>query len=202
MHILIVSKSNLKLQVFGLFSRFVRTLIIKISSSEEPANSTSIHRVRNGSKLVILFHPSPKNITERCRSLSWKPAKAHWKCQNGAERAEQIYLFLGVWFFACRKVTSRQKLYHIWRPKKLSISLLRMLSLLPVARSQTTNQTCDFCNTFHSFIWRPKKLCISLLRMLSLLPVPLSQTTIKHVTSVTHFIRLEAIHLDLTNRKS
>ena len=92
MHILIVSKSNLKLQVFGLFSRFVRTLIIKISSSEEPANSTSIHRVRNGGKLVILFHPFPKSITERCRSLSWKPAKARWKYQNGAERAEQIFL--------------------------------------------------------------------------------------------------------------
>ena len=91
-HILIVSKSNLKLQVFGLFSRFVRTLIIKISSSEEPANSMSIHRVRNGGKLVILFHPSPKSITERCRSLSWEPAKARWKYQNGAERAEQIFL--------------------------------------------------------------------------------------------------------------
>ena len=59
-HILMVSKSNLKLQVFGLFSRFVCTLTIKISSSEEPASSTSIHRVRNGDKLVILFHPSPK----------------------------------------------------------------------------------------------------------------------------------------------
>ena len=62
MHILIVSKSNLKLQVFGLFSRFVRTLIIKISSSEEPANSTSIHWVRNGGKVVILFHPFPKGF--------------------------------------------------------------------------------------------------------------------------------------------
>ena len=89
-HILIVSKSNLKLQVFGLFSRFVRTLIIKISSSEEPANSTSIHRVRNGGKLVILLHPSPKNITERCRSPSWKPGKERWKYQDYAKRAEQI----------------------------------------------------------------------------------------------------------------
>ena len=71
-HILIVSKSNLKLQVFGLFSRFVRTLTIKISSSEEPASSTSIHRVRNGDKLVILFHPFPKNITKRC----WSPRRA------------------------------------------------------------------------------------------------------------------------------
>ena len=91
MHILIVSKSNLKLQVFDLFSRFVRTLIIKISSSEEPANSTSIHRVRNGGKLVILSHPSPKNITERCRSLSRKPAKARRIYQNSAEPAEQIF---------------------------------------------------------------------------------------------------------------
>ena len=64
-HILIVSKSNLKLKVFGLFSRFVRTLIIKISSSEEPANSTSIHRVRNDGKLVIRFHPSPKKYYKK-----------------------------------------------------------------------------------------------------------------------------------------
>ena len=76
MQILIVSKLNLKHQVFGLFSRFVRILITKISSSEEPTNSTSIHRVRNGGKLVVLFHPSPKIITERCQSLSLKPAKA------------------------------------------------------------------------------------------------------------------------------
>ena len=72
MHILIVSKSNLKLQVLGLFSRFVRTLIIKISSSEEPENSRSIRRVGNVGKLVILFHPSPRSITKRCRSLSSK----------------------------------------------------------------------------------------------------------------------------------
>ena len=69
--ILMVSKSN----VFCLFRRFVRTLTIKISSSEEPASSTSIHRVRNGDKLVILFHPSPKNITKRCRSPRWEPVE-------------------------------------------------------------------------------------------------------------------------------
>ena len=89
-HILIVSKSNLKLQVFGLFLRFVCTLIIKISSSEEPADSTSIHRVRNGGKLVILFHPSPKNVTKRCRSPSWKPEEERRKYQNDTERAGQI----------------------------------------------------------------------------------------------------------------
>ena len=60
LHILISSKSNLKLQVFGLFSCFVRTLIIKISSSEGPANTTSNHRVRNIGILVIFSHPSNK----------------------------------------------------------------------------------------------------------------------------------------------
>ena len=65
LQILIFSKSNLKLQVFGLSSRFVRTLIINISSSERPANTTSIHRARNSGRLVVLFHPSPKNITKR-----------------------------------------------------------------------------------------------------------------------------------------
>ena len=52
------------LKVFCLFSHFVCTLIIKISSSEEPTNSMSIHRFRNSGKLSILFHPSSKIITE------------------------------------------------------------------------------------------------------------------------------------------
>ena len=82
-HILMVSKSNLKLQVFGLFSRFVRTLTIKISSSEEPASSTSIHRVRNGDKLVILFHPFPKNITKSCRSPRRALKISKWRRMRG-----------------------------------------------------------------------------------------------------------------------
>ena len=82
-HILIVSKSNLKLQVFGLFSRFVRTLTIKISSSEEPASSTNIHRVRNGDKLVILFHPLPKNITKSCRSPRRALKISKWRRMRG-----------------------------------------------------------------------------------------------------------------------
>ena len=73
MHILIVSKSNLKLQVFGLFLRFVRTLILNISSSEEPANSTSIHRVRNGGKLVIIFIP----LQKICRKGVDRQLKTH-----------------------------------------------------------------------------------------------------------------------------
>ena len=41
-------------------------------------------------------------------------------------------------------------------PKKIKyFSGIRVLSLLPVARSQMTNQTCDFCNTFHSFRGHP-----------------------------------------------
>ena len=92
LHILISSKSNLKLQVFGLFSCFVRTLIIKISSSEGPANTTSIHRVRNIGILVIFFHPSPKSIIKKCWSPSWKPVEARWKSHNGAERVEQNLL--------------------------------------------------------------------------------------------------------------
>ena len=67
-HMLIFSKSNLKLQVFGLFLRFVRTLITKVSSFEESANNVSIHRVRNDDKLGIFFHPSSKIIRKRWRS--------------------------------------------------------------------------------------------------------------------------------------
>ena len=67
-HRLIFSKSNLKLQVFGLFLRFVRTLITKVSSFEESANNVSIHRVRNDDKLGIFFHPSSKIIRKRWRS--------------------------------------------------------------------------------------------------------------------------------------
>ena len=99
MHILIVSKSNLKLQVFGLFSRFVRTLIIKISSSEEPANSTSIHRVRNGGKFVNLsysFIPlqkisqrgvdrsveNPQKRAENTKMAPNAPNKFFWRIRN------------------------------------------------------------------------------------------------------------------------
>ena len=55
-HILIYGKLNLK-QVFGPFSCFFRTLIAKISSSEEPANTLSNHRVRN---LAYSFIPHQK----------------------------------------------------------------------------------------------------------------------------------------------
>ena len=45
-YILILREPNLKLQVEGLFSRFVRALSSKVSSSEEPANTMSIYRVK------------------------------------------------------------------------------------------------------------------------------------------------------------
>ena len=92
LHILIFSKSNLKLHVFWPFPCFVRTLIIKISSSGGPANTTSTHRVRYIGILVIFFHPSPKSIIKKCRSPSWKPVEARWKSYNGAERVEQNLL--------------------------------------------------------------------------------------------------------------
>ena len=41
--------------------------------------------------LSYSFIPLQK-VSERCRSLSWKPATAHWKYRNGTERAEQIFL--------------------------------------------------------------------------------------------------------------
>ena len=79
LHILISSKSNLKLQVFGLFSCFVRTLIIKISSSEGPANTTSIHRVRNIGILVIFFHPSPKKYYKKVSIAKLKTRRSALK---------------------------------------------------------------------------------------------------------------------------
>ena len=80
LHILIFSKSNLKLQVFGLFSCFVRTLIIKISSSEGPANTTSIHRVRILAYLSFSFIPLQKILQ---KSVD-RPVK------NPQKRAESI----------------------------------------------------------------------------------------------------------------
>ena len=80
LHILIFSKSNLKLQVFGLFSCFVRTLIIKISSSEGPANTTSIHRVRILAYLSFSFIPL-QNILQKSVD---RPVK------NPQKRAESI----------------------------------------------------------------------------------------------------------------
>ena len=67
MHILIVIKSNLKLQVFDLFSRFVRTLIIKITSSH--TKSQQIPRVSAELKMVVnlsyYFIPLRKNIAKQ-----------------------------------------------------------------------------------------------------------------------------------------
>ena len=83
---MIVSKSNLKLKLSALF-RAVRTLIIKIFSSEEPANYTSIHRVRNARKLSILFYLSSKNITKRWRIR----ASVLKTVMNGAELAKFFY---------------------------------------------------------------------------------------------------------------
>ena len=74
-YILIFSKSNLKLL------SFFRVLFALWSSKyphPEPANTTSIHRVKNIDRIVTLFHLPPKSITQKCRSLSWKPVEARW----------------------------------------------------------------------------------------------------------------------------
>ena len=63
---------NFALYTFGLtrwlyeplWSRSVRTLINQISSSQAPANTTSIHSVRDVCKLVIVFHLSWKNLSK------------------------------------------------------------------------------------------------------------------------------------------
>ena len=90
MHILIVGKSNLKLQVFGLYLPFVRTLIIKVFLSEEPENSTSIHRVRNSGKIVTILHASPNKMIKRCRKQRAEniemapnaPNKFYWRIRR------------------------------------------------------------------------------------------------------------------------
>ena len=72
---------------FGLYSRFVRIFIIKISSSEEPQTprvSTELETVVN---LSYYFIPL-QNILQK----GVDPAEVCQKYQNGAERAEQILL--------------------------------------------------------------------------------------------------------------
>ena len=75
MHILIFRKQNLKLQNFSLFPRFVRALSSKVSSSEEPANTMSIYRVRNGDELGMFFHPFSKIMRKSGHSLVENPRK-------------------------------------------------------------------------------------------------------------------------------
>ena len=75
-YILIITETNFKLQVFGLYSRFVRNLIIKIFWSNEPANSTSIHRVIMVVNLSYSFIALQKISQKRCWSPSGKPAEA------------------------------------------------------------------------------------------------------------------------------
>ena len=80
MRISIFNKSNLKLIVFGLFWRFVRTLIIKICPSQEPTNITSIHRVRNVGKLVTIFYPLQKLLHKGVEQDSRRPTHKHSAC--------------------------------------------------------------------------------------------------------------------------
>ena len=80
MRISILNKSNLKLIVFGLFWRFVRTLIIKICPSQEPTNITSIHWVRNVGKLVTIFYPLQKLLHKGVEQDTRRPTHKHSAC--------------------------------------------------------------------------------------------------------------------------
>lgn len=80
MRISIFNKSNLKLIVFGLFWRFVRTLIIKICPSQEPTNITSIHRVRNVGKLITIFYPLQKLLHRGVERDTRRPTHKHSAC--------------------------------------------------------------------------------------------------------------------------
>ena len=57
-NILNFGKSNAKLHFFGPLSRFVRTLIITIFSSELPENTKSIHTDRKVCNFLTIFHLS------------------------------------------------------------------------------------------------------------------------------------------------
>lgn len=87
MDILNFRKSNVKLQCFGYFSCFVRSLIVKISSSEVTVNTTSIHSVRHQCKRVILFHTSSLNLSKCVDHPAENPPKrAHklkWRRGSG-----------------------------------------------------------------------------------------------------------------------
>ena len=61
-NILNFSKSNAKLHFFGPFSRSVRTLIIKIFSSELPTHTKNIHSDRKVCNFVTFFHLSCQDL--------------------------------------------------------------------------------------------------------------------------------------------
>ena len=91
MNILIFVKSNSKLHFFGPLSRYVRTLIINISSSKVPTNKVHIHSVRNVCKLDIIFHLSWQDLSRNV-DHPFKNSTQRVRVQtNGADRAELKY---------------------------------------------------------------------------------------------------------------
>ena len=140
LHILIFSKSNLKLQVFGLFSCFVRTLIIKITSSEGPASTTSIHRV--------------KKNWYTCHFLSSLSKKYYKKVLITQLKTRRSALKVSQWRWTRRtKSTGACAAKYPSAPicYKSEPDLYRLLvgSLRP------------FCQRSHSFSWVNKRSCRS-----------------------------------------
>ena len=92
MNILIFDKSNSKLHFFGPLSRYVRTLIINISSSKVPKNKVHIHSVRNVCKLVIIFHLSWQDLSRNVDHPFKNPTQRVRVQTNGAELKYSIHL--------------------------------------------------------------------------------------------------------------
>ena len=91
-NILIFVKSNSKLQFFGPLSRYVRTLIINISSSKVPTNKVHIHSVRNVCKLVINFNLSWQDLSRNVDHPFKNPTQRVRVQTNGAELKYSIHL--------------------------------------------------------------------------------------------------------------
>ena len=91
-NILIFVKSNSKLHFFGPLSRYVRTLIVNISSSKVPTNKVHIHSVRNVCKLVIIFHLSWQDLSRNVDHPFKNPTPRVRVQTNGAELKYSIHL--------------------------------------------------------------------------------------------------------------
>ena len=92
MNILIFVKSNSKLHFLGPLSRYVRTLIINISSSKVPTNKVHIHSVRNVCKLDIIFHLSWQDLSRNVDHPFKNPTQRVRVQTNGAELKYSIHL--------------------------------------------------------------------------------------------------------------
>ena len=139
LHILIFSKSNLKLHVFWLFPCFVRTLIIKISSSGGPANTTSTHRVSSWYTWHFLSSLSKKYYK--------KVSITHLKTRRSALKVSQ-------W-----RRTRRTKSTGACAAKYPSAPICYKSE--PDLSRLLVGSLRPFCQRSHSFSWVNKRSCRS-----------------------------------------